>query len=217
MDPAESVVELWLQNQGYFTRNGVEVGHKGMEIDFLAYHAGTNKRLHVESHVSVNPFGTLRPWGPIRNAKMPLNDRVRLYFEKKFIGSVDEKSHELLDKAIEKKALESFDGKSYEKWLVLGEQNEDPEALRREFAKHGVEVHFMDEILKEIRFTGTPKGDTARFVQILARYGSEASKKNLVHATGGYQKGKSCGRGNHHYDDFGSYVKCSVCGSSKTI
>lgn len=32
-----------------------------------------------------------------------------------------------------------------------------------------------------------------------------------------YMKGKSCGRGNHHYVRRGNYMKCTVCGSSKTI
>jgi hypothetical protein len=217
MDPAESIVELWLQNQGYFTRNGVEVGRRGKEIDFLAVDIVGGKRLHVESAVSVNPFGSLRPWGPVKHSKLSIQDRVRLYFQNKFVGSVDQKTYKLLDHIIEEKVTESFKGMNYKRWLILGEQKEGAEKIRKEFRKHRVEVHYMDEVLKEIRLTGTPKGTTARFLQIMARYGSEESKQSLLIGAKSYVKGKSCGRGKHDYERHEKYLKCRKCGSLKTI
>jgi hypothetical protein len=203
MDPAEEIVELWLQNRGFFTRNGVMVGHKGLEIDFLAVDLATRRRLHVESTVSVNPFGPLRPWGAARYSSMPMQERVNLYYQKKFVGLVNEKTHKLMNHAIEQKVKESFHGVTYQKWLVLGQQTEGSEEIREEFRKHGVDVHYMDEVLKENRFTGTPKGDTPRFLQILARYMTEESKKSILTKSKSYEKGKGCGRGRHVYRDMG--------------
>lgn len=216
MDPAEEIVELWLHSIGYFTRNGVMVGHKGLEIDFLAVDPARNKRLQVESTVSVNPFGPLRPWGPAKYSKLPFRERVRLYYQKKFVGLVAEKTRKLQNDAIERKVKEVFGGKPYEKWLVLGQQEEGNERIRRAFRKYGVQVHYMDELLNEIRFTGTPKGDTARFLQILARYITEGSKRSLLTKAKPYEPGKSCGRGKHVYKDMGTYLLCSVCGSTRT-
>jgi hypothetical protein len=216
LDPAEEIVELWLHSKGYFTRNGVMVGHKNLEIDFLAVDSTGSKRLHVESTVSVNPFGPLRPWGPAKYSKLPFEERVKLYYQKKFVGLVDEKTRELQNDAIERKVKEVFEGKPYEKWLVLGEQEEGNEKIRNAFRRYGVEVHYMENLLEEIRFTGTPKEDTARFLQILARYITDESKKSLVSKAKSYERGKSCGRGRHTYMDMGTYYSCSKCGLKKT-
>jgi hypothetical protein len=117
LDPAEDIVELWLHSKGYFTRNGVMVGHKGLEIDFLAVDPARNKHVQVESTVSVNPFGPLRLWGPAKYSKLPSGERVRLYYQKKFVGLVSEKTRKLQDDAIKRKINGIFKGKPYEKWL----------------------------------------------------------------------------------------------------
>jgi hypothetical protein len=40
---------------------------------------------------------------------------------------------------------------------------------------------------------------------------------NVGLTTVAYRRGRSCGRGNHHYVRQGSYMKCTKCGSLKTI
>lgn len=51
------------------------VGHRGLEVDFLAFDPAHNSRVHVESTVSVKPFGRLRPWGAAKYSKLPLDER----------------------------------------------------------------------------------------------------------------------------------------------
>jgi hypothetical protein len=216
LDPAEELVELWLNSNGFFTRNGVMVGHRGLEIDFLAVDATGDKRVHIESTVSVKPFGPLRPWGAVEYSKLSFEDRVRLYYQKKFVGLVSEKTRELENKAIEKKVNEIFGGKTYQKWLILGRQEEGNEKIRSAFKEHGVVVHFMDEVLNGIKFVGTPRNDTARFLQISALYLTEDSRSGLLATSASYKRGKSCGRGRHDYMDMGTYFLCTKCGSSKT-
>jgi hypothetical protein len=178
MDPAERIVELWLQNQGYFTMNGVGVPG-GKEIDFLALNPKSKKRVHVEVQVAVNPVGNLRPRKPAKSSDMPLNQRVELYFQNKFEGRLS-KDDVLLDDTIKEKARELFGDCEYERWLILGKQNESLEKIREEFRKHGVEVHYMDEVLSGTKLKGTPKGATARFLQVMALFLTDESRQSLL-------------------------------------
>jgi len=59
-DPAEEVVGLRLQQQGFFVMDGVRAGHNGKEIDFLAIKPSGQK---VQAEVSASVF-PLRPIGP---------------------------------------------------------------------------------------------------------------------------------------------------------
>jgi hypothetical protein len=179
VDPAERIVELWLQNQGYFTMNGVGVPG-GKEIDFLALNPNSNKRVHVEVQVAVNPVGNLRPWKDAEFSNMPLNQRVELYFQNKFEGRLHRKNRQLLDHSVKETATELFGTREYERWLILGKQNESPEEIRDEFRKHGVEVHYVDEVLSGTKLKGTPKGATARFLQVMARFLTDESRQSLL-------------------------------------
>jgi len=182
MDPAEEIVNTWLQQQGFFTRNHVKVGYSGKEIDFLAVDPRRDKRVHVEVHAAVIPLGLFRPWGPVEYSKLPISERVRLYYEDKFIGVVSKKDKHLKNECIKQKASEIFDGKNYEKWLVLGvlHEKEDKQELVKEFTKYHVKIFFIEGLLKEICFEGTAKDSTGRFIQLLASQLTEEAKKSLL-------------------------------------
>ena len=180
MDPAEDIVSLWLMKQGFFIRSGVEVGFRGKEIDLLAVDPKNNRRVHVEVHVSVFPLGPLRPWSPAKYGRMPIEDRIKYYYYNKFVGATEKGTGKLLNRCIEKKASEAFGNKDYERWLVLGQLQDDPKEIKKEFAKYGVKVFFLKEILEQIRYKGTAKDSTGRFLQILASQLTKEAKKALL-------------------------------------
>lgn len=183
MDPAESIVTLWLQNDGYFVRNNIKVEKsQGKEIDILAIDPARNKRIHVESAVSVRPAGPLRPWKHFRHSRLPLDERLRLFYLNKFIGAVKEGSKEPTNRKIEEQAKSAFGGLSYEKWLVLGKQggSDSAEEVRSVFKKHSVRVYYLDEVLSKLYLSGTNKDETGRLLQIMASYISDESKKSLL-------------------------------------
>jgi hypothetical protein len=182
VDPAEEIVNLWLKQQGFFVMNGVKIGYRGKEIDFLAVDVKNDKRIHVEVHASVSPLGPLRPWGPAKYGKLPIADRVRYYFYDKFVGATEEGTGRLLNRCVEKKALEKFDGKNYEKWLVLAQlhSKDNPEEIRQEFKKHGVEVFFLKGILEQIKLKGAARDPTGRLLQLLASQLTDKAKDALL-------------------------------------
>jgi hypothetical protein len=183
LDPAEEIVALWLKQQGFFAMTGVRVGYRGKEIDFLAVDIKNDRRIHVEVHASVSPVGRLRPWGPAKYSKWPLADRVKCYYDNKFIGATKEGKKEPFNQFIEEKVLEKFNGnKNYEKWLVLAQLHQDDkrEDIKLEFKKHGVKVFFLTEILKQIKLEGTAKDATGRFLQLLASQLTDEAKKALL-------------------------------------
>jgi hypothetical protein len=183
LDPAEEIVKLWLKCQGFFVIDGVEVGYRRKEIDFLAFDLKNDKRVHVEVHASVRPLAPLRPWGSAKYGKLPLADRVKYYYYNKFIGATEEGTGKLLNRCIEERILEKFDGKNYEKWLVLAQLHpkDKPEEVKREFKKHGVDVFFLKEILEQIKFKGPTRDLTGRFLQLLASFElTDKAKKALL-------------------------------------
>jgi len=187
MDPAEEIVNTWLQQQGFFVRNHVKVGYYGKEIDFLAVHPQRKKRVHVEVHAAVIPLGLFRPWGPAKYSKLPLSERVRLYYENKFIGVVNKKDLHLKTECIKDKATGIFNSRDYEQWLILGvlHEKDSRQELEKEFLKHDVKIFFIQDILREIRFEGTAKDSTGRFLQLLAAQLTEESKKSLLNTRRG--------------------------------
>lgn len=182
MDPAEEIVSLWLQQKGFFIRHNVPVGYRGKEIDFLAVNIEEGRRVHVEVAVSVRPLGPLRPWSPAKYGEMPLEERVRLYYLKKFVGAIKEPTGELINRCIEEAAKRILLTSEYEKWLVLGElhKKDSEDELKQEFAKHGVNVIFFKDVLKEIQIKGIAKYHTGRFLQLLASQLTPEAKKSLL-------------------------------------
>jgi hypothetical protein len=182
LDPAEEIVHLWLQQQGFFTMHGIKVGYGGKEIDFLGINLTNNKRVHVEVHAAVFPIGPLRPWGPARYGKMPLSERVRLYYYTRFVGAVKKSTGELINRCVEETASRLLGTKNYERWLVLLHLHPlDPEEqLRSEFSKHGVKVFSLKDVLKNIRIEGAAKDQTGRFLQLLAATLTSEAKESLL-------------------------------------
>jgi len=99
MDAAEEIISIWLKQKGYFFIPNIRIPHSyGKEIDFLAIKIDgeeIKEQVHVEVHASVSPLGPLRPWFPARYSKMPLEERVKLYYLKKFVGQIKTDTGEL--------------------------------------------------------------------------------------------------------------------------
>lgn len=183
MDPAEEIVSLWLQQRGFFIRHNVKVGYRGKEIDFLAVNIADNKRAHVEVHASVSPLGPLRPWSPAKYGRIPIQDRVKYYYLKKFVGSIKEGTGELINRSVEETARRVLGSDNYERWLVLGvlHKQDSKEQLVKEFKKYNVKVFFLIDILKEIinEIKGTARDHTGRFIQLLvSQLRNEAKEKS---------------------------------------
>ena len=150
MDSAEEIVSLWLQQKGFFIRHNVPVGYRGKEIDFLAVNIKEGRRVHVEVAV--------------------------------FVGAIEEPTGELINRCIEEAAKRILLTSEYEKWLVLGElhKKDSEDGLKQEFAKHGVNVIFFKDVLKEIQIKGIAKYHTGRFLQLLASQLTPEAKKSLL-------------------------------------
>ncbi len=56
---AETIVEEWLNRQGYFTIRGLKSERGGKELDLLAYRPTDNDAIHVEVQASPEPAGYL--------------------------------------------------------------------------------------------------------------------------------------------------------------
>lgn len=190
MDPAEDIVNLWLQQQDFFVMTGVKA-KGGKEIDFLAVNPVNGKKVHAESHVSVFPLGPLRPWAPAKYGKMPIGRRVTHFYNNKFVGTVKEGTGQLLDRCIEEKAKEKLGGEDYERWLVLGvlHQKDPEDQLKKEFEKCGVRVFLFRDVLKKIGFKGAARG-VGRTLQLLASQLTDDAKASLL---GKNKKGTSEG------------------------
>jgi hypothetical protein len=182
VDPAEEIVSLWLQNQGFFIMSDVKVGHRGKEIDFLAIHPSSNRKVHIEVHASVFPLGPLRPWGPVKYGKLPVAERVKHYYNDKFVGITQEGTGELRNQCIQEAATGKLLNKTYERWLVLGRLHpkDSEEQIKHEFQKHGVTVYFLKEILRNINFLGAARDSIGRFIQLMASQLDDETRKCLL-------------------------------------
>jgi hypothetical protein len=152
------------------------------EIVFLAVDIANNKRVHIEVHASVRPLAPLRAWGPAKYGKMPLVERAKYFYNDKFVGSTVEGTGNLRNRCVEETATKFLGSKNYEKWLVLGtlHQKDSEDQLVREFKKYGVRVFFIRDILKQIKFRGTARNPTGRFIQLLASQLTDEAKANLL-------------------------------------
>lgn len=145
------------------------MGYCGKEIDFLGIDIKNNRRVHLEVHASVSPFGPLRPWAPAKYGKVELKERVKHYFNKKFVGSIATGTGELKNRCVKNTASKFLGSKNYEKWLVLGKlyKKDSEDQLKQEFEKYGVKVFFIRDILKQIKFRRPARDPTGRFIQLL--------------------------------------------------
>lgn len=185
MDPAEEIVNEWLQSKGFFVMSGI-VCKGNKEIDFLGINPKTGEKVHVEVHVSSHPAQPLRAWGDQKYGRVKIDIRLKHYFEKKFIGTVikkkagipedrNEEKIVLIDHVIEETAADKMGSKDYERWLVVGEVKGDtPEQIVTEFEKLGVKVFFFRErIFTELLSQRAKRG---RLVELL-KYSTGMLKK----------------------------------------
>lgn len=117
---------------------------------------------------------------------MALNERVKHYYNDKFVGSTVEGTGGLRNRCVENTATMFLCNKNYEKWLVLGKlHKKDCESqLKREFEKYGVRVFFIRDILKQIKFRGTARDSTGRFIQLLVSQLTDEARTNLLAKSG---------------------------------
>lgn len=165
LNPSEEIVTSWLNEQGYFVRNNLKVGQN--EIDILAVHPLSGKRIHCEVSVQISPVGHVIAGSrePLAKAtEHTLEERVNGFLRRKFIGKngkVEEEVKRLL-------------GEDYHKLFICGNlnrsENEEKEQLIRELQKYGVEVMFFHEILENLKGKVKKKGvkdNPRRFIQLM--------------------------------------------------
>ncbi len=97
MEPAETIVNAWLQTNGYFTMNNIRVdksGHPGKkpEIDILAIKFDPSKncvteKLHVEVSVSVHQFGKSTKGDFKKMVEKKFFDKWKMEHIKKYFGN----------------------------------------------------------------------------------------------------------------------------------
>jgi len=114
--------------------------------------------------------------------KMPVEKRVKSYYEDKFVGATKEETGRLLNQCVRERAENKLGSRDYEKWLVLGalHATDTEDQLRHEFQEYGVKILFIKDILKEIALKGTSRQPTGRFLQLMASQLTDEAKANLL-------------------------------------
>ncbi len=83
---AETIPELWLNRQGFFTMRGIESPNGSAELDLVGYHPRDGVAVHVEVSASPKPSGQLGGETVAR-----LRQGVDAYVQKKYRrGAVEE-------------------------------------------------------------------------------------------------------------------------------
>jgi|GEM_PF-5601000 len=83
MEPAEEITNAYLHSAGFFTLTNLKIGLH--EVDILAIHPHSLEARHIEVHVSLEPLGKIRPWNPLKYAKLPLAWRIKALCNRKFV------------------------------------------------------------------------------------------------------------------------------------
>ncbi|MEM5830860.1 MAG: hypothetical protein ABIM98_06910 [candidate division WOR-3 bacterium] len=169
MEPAEAIVNVWLQMKGYFTMNNIRVGESGSgkggkkpEIDILAVklNPSCNKieeKIHIEVTVAVNPFGR---W------TKKIAEKHIAKFENKC--RVDE--------------IKKYFGKGeYEKMLVISDQclTDEVESYLKD---RGIECRKFSEIISELRKLMENKAfddTTRRFLGLIFKHDKKEKIKKI--------------------------------------
>ena len=125
MEPEVHMIEKYLQTGlGFFTMTNIRCEGK-KEIDLLAINARTGNKLHVESRV----------W---TNRKLDL----------KILSSLVEEKFD--DLRVKKKIREFFGDSKYGRWLVVSPQTVDFQLDEIAREKFGIEIKYIDTILRMI-------------------------------------------------------------------
>ncbi len=174
MEPSEALVIAWLKDEGYFVMHSVKAKHN-KEIDILAIHPLTDKRIHIEVKVAINPTGGLRAWGAAKHAKEDLPVRVKLFCQNKFVGKVNKDTRLLEDACIQDVVTENLGTSDYEKWLVFGaiDKGDTEEKLRKELKKNGVKLVLLKDVLRKMEARMTENvymDDARRYLQIFWKF-----------------------------------------------
>jgi len=156
MEPAEAIVNAWLQMKGYFTMNNIRVanGRPGAkpEIDILAVKfnssgEGIEDRMHIEVTVSVNQFGK---WG---------KEDTEEFLQKKFTNK---------DRVA---CIKQYFNSDYKKLLILGDVSYEEV---REFAKEkGIECYKFSQVISDLKQAMESRSygdDTRRFLGLVFKY-----------------------------------------------
>ena len=157
---AESVVDEWLNRQGFFTIRGVK--HGVNEMDIVAVRRNQDGSVigwHVEVQVSFRPVGYLTPPSNAkRRTPQELADCVQEWVRKKFLAGGKKELREHL-----------WPGAKWAFHLVHGVVRE-PQELEL-IQTHGIELHPFNTVLEKLccdddrRFSGSAGGDLAEIVQ----------------------------------------------------
>lgn len=178
---AESLVDEWLNRQGFFTVRGVRFGVD--EIDLLAVRPSDSKleAWHVEVQASFRPIGYISPLlaehvpsfakSKTSAKKRPmeiLSPCVKLWVENKFRSETKRKARDLAWPRLE-----------WKKFLVHGVVKEEEEL--KLIASHGITLIPLHVILADLRhYKGKLKGgagtDLAEIIEYYNSYVVPASK-----------------------------------------
>lgn len=174
---AESLVEEWLNRQGFFTVRGVKLGRE--EMDLLAVRPSSRKPLgwHVEVTVSFGPIGYISPAPTERGGRTDfvrkrtpaqVRTAARAWVDKKFRAQPKAELRERL-----------WPGVSWSFHLVHG-ATRYPEELA-EFSQEGVTCHPFHALLSDLTrpakggITTSAGGDLADIVAYCAAHMTDSS------------------------------------------
>lgn len=136
---AETLVEEWLNRQGYFTIRGIKTGQS--ETDLLAASFREPEALHVEVTVSANPIGYIGGSAHVKKrTPEEITTGAEEWFEKKFLGKKQQ--------IIQRREQLCPDCK-WRFMLVYGNLKY-PEELDS-IKACGVEVKYIGEVLEELQ------------------------------------------------------------------
>lgn len=139
MEIAQSLVAEAYQSMGYFVIEGVEVGHR--EIDLLAIKTnGKNKvidKLHIEVTVSINPVGLLRAESRIGKLSKNANTAAMGYINKKF-------NYKATVATVRK-----YFGSNYRKVLIHGKVNKIEQL--ETFKRNGIQTTFISDLVRKVK------------------------------------------------------------------
>jgi len=140
---AETLIEEWLNRNGYFTIRGAKVAGGG-EIDLLGISLREDDAIHVEATVSADPMGYLTGGGLSKRTREDMRAEAKKWFVRKFQGRPLEKQQ----RPSEDRREELAPGRNWRFMLVYGDIKypTEPDVIE----ELGVEVKHIKEIMAEL-------------------------------------------------------------------
>ena len=140
---AETLIEEWLNRNGYFTIRGAKVAGGG-EIDLLGVSLREDDAIHVEATVSADPKGYLTGGSLSKRTHEEMQAKAKEWFVKKFQGKPLKKQ----ERPIEDRREELAPGRNWRFMLVYGALKHPTEPSVIE--EQGVEVKHINVIMAEL-------------------------------------------------------------------